>query len=119
MTRQHKKARKTQGAPRPAEARLRRRLAAAQAALERIRKGEAPSPTDLAGAPLLEGWCVVVDTPFPVLQGVVTHHPRLPDGHMIATSPLLWLAPDQTAARTVSRWYRLGVPLIGAAPTRH
>lgn len=119
MTRQNKKARETPSPASPAEALIRRRLAAAQEALERIRKGEAPTPEDLAGAPLLEGWCIVVDTPFPVLQGVVTGHPRLPDGHMIATSPLLWLAPDATAARTVSRWYRLGVPLIEAAATRH
>lgn len=92
------------------------RLQAARAALERISRGESPTAEELASAPLLDFWCVVVEPPFPVLQGVVTGHPRLADGAMIGTSPLLWLAEDQSAARTLSRFYRLGVPLDNAMP---
>src|SRR3546814_7751969 len=93
---------------------MRRRLEAAKEGLEGIRKGEAPPADELATAPLLQFWCIVVEGRFPVLQGVVTGHPLLPDGHLIGTSPLLWVGPGETAARTVSRWYRLGVPLTGA-----
>jgi hypothetical protein len=92
------------------------RLRAARDALARIEKGESPTPEELAAAPLLEFWCVVVDPPFPVLQGVVTGHPHLADGATVGTSPLLWLADDRSAARTLSRYYRLGVPLLEAMP---
>lgn len=114
MTRKHKNARKTQDEPSPLAA---RRLAAAKEALDRIRRGEAPSAEELAAAPLLQFWCIVLDDAFPLFQGVVTGHPQIPDGHLIGTSPIIWLAEDRTAARTVSRWYRLGVPLPGAATT--
>jgi hypothetical protein len=90
------------------------RLRQARAALQRIARGESPTAEELATAPKLEFWCIVVDQPYPVLQGVVTGHPHLADGALIATSPLLWLADDRSAARTVSRFYRLGVPLTEA-----
>lgn len=119
MTRKPKKARETQRGAGPAEARLSQRLAAAQEALERIGKGEAPSAEELAAAPLLEFWCVVTDGPFLLLQGVVTGHPLLADGALVGTSPLLWISEDRTAARTVSRFYRLGVPLEAVLARRH
>jgi hypothetical protein len=92
------------------------RLQAARAALERIARRESPTAEELAAAPRLDFWCVVIEPPFPVLQGIVTGHPRLADGAMIGTSPLLWLAEDRSAARTLSRYYRLGVPLDEANP---
>ena len=92
------------------------RLQAARDALARIERGVSPTAEELAAAPLLNFWCVVIDPPFPVLQGVVIDHPRLADGSMVGTSPLLWLAEDRSAARTVSRFYRLGVPLTEAMP---
>jgi hypothetical protein len=48
---------------------------------------------------------------FLALGGIVSGHPSLPDGAYILTSPLLWLADDKRAARTVSRFYRLGTSL--------
>src|SRR3546814_6713866 len=95
MTRKRKKELETQGEASPQENRLRRRLEAAREALERIRKGEAPTPDELAAAPLLQFWIIAIDEPLAVLQGVVTGHPLLPDGEMIGTSPLIWLAPDE------------------------
>ena len=104
--------------PKAGEQRLPQRLLVAREALQRIKRGESPTAEELAAAPRLDFWCVVVDAPFPILQGVVTGHPRLADGAMIGTSPLLWLAEDKSAARTVSRYYRLGVPLV-EAPKLH
>jgi len=54
-----------------------------------------------------------------MLQGIVTRHPRLADGALIETSPLLLLAADRSAARTVSRFYRLGPPLEEIVSRRH
>lgn len=91
-----------------------RRLHEARAALRRIRRGESPTPEELAAAPQLDFWCLVEDDVYCVLQGEVTGHPRLADGALIGTSPLLWLSEDAMSARTVSRFYRLGVRLQDA-----
>lgn len=100
----------------PAAAAQAARLRQAQAALERIHQGLSPTPQELAAAPRLEHWAQAVDGPLPVLQGAVSGHPHLADGQWITTSPLLWLADDETAARTVSRYYRLGVSLFATPP---
>lgn len=97
----------------------RQRLAGARDALARIRRGEAPTADELAAAPRLDFWWVVDEGPVLVLQGVVTGHPHLADGALIGTSPLLWLAADRAAARTLSRFYRLGPPLEEIASRRH
>src|SRR3546814_9731899 len=74
MTRKRKKELETQGEASPEENRLRRRLEAAKEALERIRKGEAPTADELATAPLLQFWCIVVAGRFPVLQEIGRAH---------------------------------------------
>ena len=119
MPRKRKKTGYARNAARAEDDRLQHRLAAAKEALERIRQGEAPTAEELAAAPMLQFWCIVLDGPLPLFQGVVTGLPRIPDGHLIGTSPIIWVAPDETAARTVSRWYRLGVPLTAAVPKLH
>jgi hypothetical protein len=75
--------------------------------------GEEPDAEVLAAAPLLEGWIItcISESRF-VLEGVVTGHPRLTDGHLISTSYIVAIAHDDTWARTVSRYYRLGTPLF-------
>lgn len=80
----------------------------AKAALERIQRGLSPTKEELAEAPLLDPWTVATDGQSVALTGVVTGHPRLRDGATILTSNLLWMRPDRKAARTVSRFYRLG-----------
>src|SRR3546814_4842664 len=102
MTRKRKKELETQGEASPEENRLRRRLEAATEALERIRKGEAPTADELATAPLLQFWCIVVEGRFTVLQYVVIGNPPIPYGHFIGTCPLLWV-----------------VSVIGRATVRH
>src|SRR3546814_15001595 len=42
---------------------------------------------------------------------IVTDHPNLRQGAKIVITSLLWASEDWSAARTVSRFYRLGVPL--------
>src|SRR3546814_17444618 len=87
-----------------------KKLRSARAVLERLERGEGPTEADLTDAPRLDYWCVVAEGRVSVLQGQVTGHPKLVDGDFIETSVLLWLAPDTTCARTLSRFYRLGVP---------
>ena len=87
------------------------RLREAREALVRIERGEAPTPEELAAAPRLDFWCVVMAGHLPALAGVVTGHPNLRKGAKIVTSNVLWISDDCRAARTVSRFYRLGVPL--------
>lgn len=91
---------------------LDRRLQRCRAVIARLAAGEGPTADEIAAAPLLETWCPQTgEGGRPVLFGEVTGHPRLMDGAMITTSPLLWLDEDRRLARTVSRWYRLGTAL--------
>ena len=85
------------------------RLRDAEDALARLARGEEPTPEELAASPRLDFWTVVVVDGELALSGVVTGHPALDDGSHILTSALLWLAGDRSAARTYSRFYRLGV----------
>src|SRR3546814_237827 len=90
------------------------RLRAAEAALLRIRRGQSPTTEELAKAPQLDFWTIAADDRGSIaLAGVVTGHPLLREGATILTSELLWIAKDLKAARTVSRFYRLGVPFDG------
>lgn len=59
-------------------------------------------------APRLEDWTIVGSGDNRYLEGVVSGHPKLPDGNLITTSRLLWLSPDEKQARTRSRVYHLG-----------
>lgn len=95
------------------------KIRSAQAALDRLERGEGPTEEDLTRAPLLDYWCVVAEGRFVLLQGQVTGHPKLVDGDFIQTSALLWLAPDRTSARTLSRFYRLAAPWQDLLKTRH
>lgn len=101
-----------------ADERTQKILRDAEAALLRIQRGLSPTPEELAEAPLLNFWSVVTDGQSIALSGVVTGHPRLRDGATILTSDLLWMAQDRKAARTLSRFYRLGEALDGAVARR-
>lgn len=90
-------------------------LREAEAAMQRIREGISPSVEELAEAPHLEFWGVIIDDDTLALRGVVTGHPNLQDRLIITTSQLLWVADDRKSARTVSRFYRLGRPFTAAS----
>ncbi len=85
--------------------------------LDGIAAGTAPTAIELAPAPLLVDWQIIVGLPSGVsLVGFAAGHPLL-GTKKIVTSPLWVLAPDLTWARTLSRFYRLGIPADGAIPT--
>lgn len=49
------------------------------------------------------------------LRGLVSRHPILDDGPF-ESSELWYINEDLKVARTLSRWFRLGTPLVGARP---
>ncbi|MFG6565324.1 DUF6634 family protein [Sulfitobacter sp. 1A13421] len=68
-----------------------------------------PTAEVLANAPLLEDWSPGVEVDGCArLYGRVANHPRLSDGARIFTSPYLRLDPQNSWARSWSRFYRLG-----------
>ncbi|QOG19138.1 DUF6634 family protein [Bradyrhizobium sp. SEMIA] len=80
-------------------------------------KGEEPSPSELACAPLLESWRATLmpklehGTPAVfVLVGYVSGHPLFTSARTIHTSQLIWLDRHRKWARTWNRLYRLGDP---------
>lgn len=83
--------------------------------LDRVAAGVAPTAAELAQAPLLVDWRLAVLLSGLSLTGFVAGHPIL-GARTIVTSPLWVLDPDLTWARTLSRFYRLGVHAGGAIP---
>lgn len=87
-----------------------RALAAVHAALardlRRLAAGTAPSPAELAAAPVVTNWRVGI-RPVPALIGRVDGHPLLPRGPL-TSSELIVLDRSRGVARTLSRWYVLG-----------
>jgi hypothetical protein len=77
--------------------------------MKEIRSGVSPERF-AADPPILERW-MLANRPVPCLAGLSFGHPLLPgEARPVATSDLCLLADDQTWARTLSRWYRLGRP---------
>jgi hypothetical protein len=91
------------------------RLRALADDLDRVAQGEAPTAADLAQAPLLVDWRFMLTWAGVGLAGFVAGHPLRGSRH-IATSPLWVLDPELRWGRTLSRFYRLGVPAGGAIP---
>jgi hypothetical protein len=91
------------------------RLRALADDLDRIAAGHAPTPVDLAQAPLLVDWKLMLSWSGLCLVGFAAGHPLL-GAKTIATSPLWVLDPALRWARTLSRFYKLGVPAGGAIP---
>lgn len=90
--------------------------AALRLAFESYLSGQAPTPSELAEAPVLENWRVLIvhgksnakEFTIPVLFGNVTGHPRLGDVRCLQTSQLIWLDRGRGWARTWNRTYTLG-----------
>ncbi len=76
------------------------------------RAAAGPTPTDLSTAPYLDHWMAMREfTDRIVLFGDVTGHPLLHNTGIV-TSQLFGIDAHAGWARTLSRWYRLGRPLI-------
>ncbi len=80
-------------------------------ALLAIREAErGPTPEELAAAPRLDIWRPMLDQRrMAALWGEVSGHPKL-GGDLITTSRLVAIDREKGWARTVSRWYHLGIP---------
>ena len=77
----------------------------------KLRNGEMPSERELDGAPLLTDWLFgEIDGGYRRLGGFVTGHPLIGPG-WCWTSVVLFVVPDRSWARTISRYYRLGRPM--------
>jgi len=83
--------------------------------LDRIAIAAAPTAAELAKAPLLVDWRIVLTLSGLALAGFAAGHPLL-GARAIITSPLWVVDPTLCWARTLSRFYRLGVPKGGAVP---
>lgn len=88
------------------------KLRRAEAALDRIRRGQSPTARELAHAIRLDEWTVQVRRGPAVLIGRATGNPRFVGSEQqVFTTPVLWIAEDLRAARTVNHFYQLGTPI--------
>ncbi len=79
--------------------------------LERVRQGVPMQPQNLDDAPALETWRIVDlhrEPPMRVIVGVVSGHPEVDDGVLLATTGVVGLEIEEGWARTTRRFYRLG-----------
>ncbi|QDG77707.1 DUF6634 family protein [Labrenzia sp. PHM005] len=76
--------------------------------LKSLRAGAYPSRDTLRNAPFLDDYRVITRG-IAVLSGDVTGHPIISGtNEPMLSSPLFVVLKDIGAARTLSRWYRLG-----------
>ena len=84
-----------------------------KAEFESYLRGEEPPSVELATAPRLDDWTILVSKSSgdgsyrATLIGTVVNHPTQHDGRVIQTSPVIWLDRDHRWARTASRLYVL------------
>ncbi|QRM56407.1 DUF6634 family protein [Sinorhizobium sp. BG8] len=64
---------------------------------------------DFAMAPVLRSYRLTLGPAY-ALSGTVSGHPYIPDGREIVSSQLFFLDSERAVARTLNRWYRLGMP---------
>jgi hypothetical protein len=88
---------------------LTRRLRALADDCARLRLEYPVSPTLLQSAPLLEEWTPAMTPRGVVLVGLASGHPNHGDRSVIS-SPVWFADPDGNWVRTLSRFYRLGLP---------
>jgi uncharacterized protein DUF6634 len=83
------------------------KIVAALADRDRIAEGWEPGEAELAGAPVISHYVAHTDGEHLILTGVITGHPRIPDG-LATTSAVVAIDKNRLWVRTVGRWYRLG-----------
>ena len=77
--------------------------------LRAIRSGMQPTPKTLAEAPLLSGWEIRRRAAL-CLTGIMTGHPIIGEHRQGVTSEVWFIDPRFRFIRTLSRFYRLGLP---------
>ncbi|MCR9057383.1 MAG: hypothetical protein NXI02_08615 [Rhodobacteraceae bacterium] len=76
--------------------------------LKALKAGKYPSSSTLSNAPLLDDYSIV-SRGIVALSGEVTGHPTITGtNEPMVSSPLFVVLKDIGAARTLSRWHRLG-----------
>ncbi|SER59505.1 hypothetical protein SAMN05216548_12813 [Faunimonas pinastri] len=83
-----------------------------------LSNGNGPSEEELAAAPLISAW-TLGSRPVTCLRGDIYNHPRLAPTTVARddiTSDLVVIDETLGWARTLSRWYRLGLPLHVGSP---
>lgn len=90
---------------------LDQKMEACRLDLEMLAQGWRPSVVDLELSVRLTAWWPMTHRTLnlPALAGDAADHPHL-GSDLITTSPVMWVAPDLSSARCLSRWYRLGRP---------
>jgi len=86
--------------------------------IERIAANCAPSAAEMARAPIIDFYQFGVRATTG-LAGVVSRHPKRPDGRLTMTSELFVIDTEAGYARTWSRFYALGRPADAADGRRH
>jgi hypothetical protein len=76
--------------------------------LQDLRANGSPCAERLRAAPRIERWSLGL-FPTPCLLGTAFEHPLLGSGRRVHTSALILIDPEAGWARTLSRFYRLGV----------
>ncbi|WP_426122501.1 hypothetical protein [Pararhizobium sp. PWRC1-1] len=69
-------------------------------------------PESVAPEVLISDW-MIAKRAVPILLGTVLGHPSVNDGKPAATTEIVYWDEHWQLARTLTRWYRLGRPLIG------
>ncbi|PSH65298.1 DUF6634 family protein [Phyllobacterium sophorae] len=77
--------------------------------LRAIRDGDAPSEATLLAAPVLSHWTYARRL-SPCFTGYMSGHPDIGEGHYGVTSEIWFTDPQYRFVRSLSRFYRLGMP---------
>lgn len=91
------------------------RLEAMLDELRRLRRGEHPSPDELAAAPSIDQW-ELSTRPAPCIVGLIRGHPSVPQLKYAVTSDVEVINAARGYARTRSRLYVLGFRRGETAP---
>ncbi|WP_349509027.1 DUF6634 family protein [Neorhizobium sp. NCHU2750] len=74
----------------------------------RLAEAASLSISDISDSPILHSHRILPMS-VGILEGIVEGHPKLGTGRPITTSQVFYLDTELGIARTLSRWYRLGV----------
>lgn len=71
-------------------------------------------PESIAPEVSISDW-MIAKRAVPIMVGTVLGHPTVADGRPAATTEIVYWDEHWQLARTLTRWYRLGRPLVGGS----